>query len=400
MYELRRGEERLDVQPKVLAFLRLLAQNANRTIPKDEILDALWPDVAIAEASLQRIASLARHALTVDDDTELIRTVRGVGYGLMHDVEVRAAPAADTASAAPAGASHTERIDGETASDGTASAVEQEIRFCRTVDGVNVAWARSGTGPPLVRSLGWFTNLEMEWRWPAGRRFWEKLSETRTLVRYDGRGMGLSDTADEFTLETRLRDFEAVVEAAGLDRLAIIGISEGCSVAIRYAARNPERVSHLVLFGTGESSLAPVTSPERIDISRTVRGIMSQAWGNSSPVWSRFMASLFMGTKTTVEMADYFGRMQRASADRETALHYFKTLGKLDVSEDMKNVKAPTLVIHETDDQLSPFWVAREVAARIPDATLEALDGDNHWLLQDDPESNRLRRATEAFLSR
>ena len=156
-YEFLRAGARVDVQPKVWAFLRLLAENAHRVLPKDEILARLWPDVVVAEGSLQRLASLARAAL---GDEAMLRTIRGVGYQLAAEVEV----------------SEEQRAVAETPSERPAPADScQEIRFCRTIDGVNIAWASLGRGPALVRALGWFSNLEYEWAWLHARRFWEML---------------------------------------------------------------------------------------------------------------------------------------------------------------------------------------------------------------------------------
>ena len=127
---------------------------------------------------------------------------------------------------------------------------EQEIRFCTTEDHASIAYASVGTGYPLVRALGWFSHLEVEWEWPAGRRFWERLAHRHRLVRYDGRGIGLSDRdIEEVSLETRVRDLEAVVVAAGVEQFALLGTSEGGATAIIYAARHPDQVSHLILYG-------------------------------------------------------------------------------------------------------------------------------------------------------
>ena len=229
-YEFLRAGERVDVQPKVWAFLRLLAENAHRVLPKDEILARLWPDVVVAEGSLQRLASLARAAL---GDEGMLRTIRGVGYQLAAEVEVK----------------EEQRAISEISERPAPTDSSQEIRFCRTIDGVNIAWASLGRGHALVRALGWFSNLEYEWAWPHARRFWEMLGEGRRLIRYDGRGMGLSDPCSKFAPELRLRDLEAVVSASGERRIDLVGLSEGCASALTYAVRNPARVRRLVLYG-------------------------------------------------------------------------------------------------------------------------------------------------------
>ena len=126
---------------------------------------------------------------------------------------------------------------------------DPEIRYCRTEDGKRIAYAITGEGTPIVRALGWFTHLETEWNSPIGRGFWQRLARDHQLVRYDGRGMGLSKSAEEFTSEGRLKDLEAVVDAAGLDRFALFALSEGARTAVRFAVKHPERITHLVLYG-------------------------------------------------------------------------------------------------------------------------------------------------------
>ena len=402
LFELRRGSVRVEIQPKVFSFLRLMADNARRTLSKDEIFNTLWPDVVVADASLQRIASLARRAVSRDGQDDLISTVRGVGYRLDADVETETPTAqtdADTGAADPdaTSASNTAASMPPTAQSGEPK-FKQEIRFCKTVDGLNIAWAKIGDGTPLVRSLGWFSNIEMEWEWNAGRRFWEKMARRHTLVRYDGRGIGLSDPTTEFSLETRLRDMEAVVDAAELDRFALLGMSEGCSAAIKYASRHPDRVSHLVLCGPPDTTVGGL-SDERREWGEAYLGVLRQAWGGDSPQFSRFMASLYLGADATPEMLDYFDRMQRASADKETAVSYTLTIPSLNVAEEAAGLDVPTLVMHRRKDELVPLEGGRAVATAIPGARFMMLDGSNHWLLLDDPQADAVIEALEQFLS-
>jgi len=130
--------------------------------------------------------------------------------------------------------------------------MDQHIRFCTTSDGVRIAYATVGQGPPLVRVLGWFTHLEVEWENPIWRSFIDGLSRRHFLIRYDGRGMGLSDRdVKDFSPETHVRDLEAVVDAVGSEKVALFGLSQGGPTAIAYTLRHPDRVSHLILYGGG-----------------------------------------------------------------------------------------------------------------------------------------------------
>ena len=379
-FELQRAGRRIDIQPKVWSFLRLLAENAHRVVPKDELLDRLWPDAIVAEGSLQRLARLARVAL---GDERLLRTSRGVGYQLAAEVERRESETEGGPLAfEPASA------------DGGESA--PVIRFCRTVDGVNIAWTAQGRGRAIVRALGWFTNLEYESAWPLARRFWDSLGEGRLLVRYDGRGMGLSDPCSEFSPELRLRDLEAVVDAAEQDRVDLVGLSEGSHTALAYAVRHPERVRRVVIYGPPAGLFLDAT-PELKSLGRVIRELVEAAWGGGSETFGRMLAELFVGQSASTETRDLFDRMQRASTDRETALAYLRAM-LADIRDIASQVRVPVLVVHRRNDAISHFDGAVAAAAIIPGARFVPLDGDNHWPMADDPSAAVLIRTIRDFL--
>jgi len=360
-----------------------LAENAHRLLPKDEILARLWPDVVVAEGSLQRLASLARAAL---GDEALLRTVRGVGYQLAAEVELRG-----DGSGAETDASHRSPAETPPASS------SQVIRYCRTIDGANVAWASFGRGPALVRALGWFSNLEYEWAWPHARRFWELLGEGRRLIRYDGRGMGLSDPCSKFSPELRLRDLEAVIAASGEQRFDLVGLSEGCGSALAFAVRNPSRVRRLVLYGP-PAFLFLETTPELQNLGRVMRELMKAAWGvGGSNVFGGMLAQLFVGQTADSETRELFDRMQRASTDRDTALAYLRAMAA-DAREEARKLSVPTLVVHRRGDAIAPFESAKAAASLIPGARFVPLAGDNHWPMANDPSAPVMIRSITQFL--
>jgi pimeloyl-ACP methyl ester carboxylesterase/DNA-binding winged helix-turn-helix (wHTH) protein len=380
-YELLRAGERVDVQPKVWAFLRLLAENAHRVLKKDEILARLWPDVVVDEGSLQRLASLARQAIGND---ELLRTIRGVGYQLAAEVELGESELAR--ALAPTDAA-------EPAAELPSS---QEIRFCRTVDGVNVAWASLGRGPALVRALGWFSNLEYEWAWPHARHFWETLGEGRRLIRYDGRGMGLSDPCRTFSPELRLRDLEAVVDASGERRVDLVGLSEGCETAVNFAVRHPERVRRVVLYGP-PGPLFLDRSPAQTSLRRVVYELVRASWGSGPSVFGRMLAELFVGLYASPETCELFDRMQRASTDRDTAIAYVENITS-DVRDAARRMSGPPLILHRRDDAVCPFESSKVAASLIPGARFVPLEGDNHWPLAHDASAPAMIRSIRSFL--
>ena len=382
-YELMRAGERIDVQPKVWAFLRLLAENAHRLLTKEEILERLWPDVTVSEASLQRLASLARDAL---GDESLLRTLRGVGYQLAAEVQLQdgeAAGSEDAASPSPVTA------------DTPASS--QVIRFCRTVDHVNIAWASLGRGPALVRALGWFSNLEYEWAWPRARRFWEMLGEGRRLIRYDGRGMGLSDPWKKFSPELRLRDLEAVIAASGERSFDLVGLSEGCGTALTYAVRNPSKVRRLVLYGPPAFLFVEQTE-EMASLGRVMLELLKGAWGGGgSPLFGGMLAQLFVGQSADAGTRELFDRMQRASTDRDTAIAYLRAMAA-DARDEARKLSVPTLVVHRRGDAIAPFEAAKAAAGIIPGARFVPLAGDNHWPMADDSSATAMLRSISQFL--
>jgi serine/threonine protein kinase/alpha-beta hydrolase superfamily lysophospholipase len=282
-------------------------------------------------------------------------------------------------------------------SDDESGHLEQEIRYCTTADDVSIAYATVGEGPPLVRSLGWFTHLEMEWKWQLGREFWERLARRHLLVRYDGRGMGLSETeVEDMGLEKRLLDLEAVVDAAGLERFALMGMSEGGQTAIAYAARHPERVSHLVLYGTFRDNKHLQADREKW---RGLMQLMKSGWGQETPVFRQIFTHLFLGTEASADQIRYFNEMQRASASPETALAFLAATGRVDVLEEAAKIRCPTLVVHRRGDLLVPFEAGRKLAASIPGARFLPMEGDNHWLLLRDPGVEEYAEALESFLA-
>jgi pimeloyl-ACP methyl ester carboxylesterase len=258
--------------------------------------------------------------------------------------------------------------------------VGQEIRFCTTADGARIAYSVIGDGPILVRVLGWFTHLEIEWEWPEMRTFWESLAQTHTVVRYDGRGIGLSDPfLGTFTEETRRFDLEAVLEAIGAKRLALLGISEGGWTAARYAVDCPQRVSHLILYGAycRGARARPGYDPEE---EQALRTLIRKGWGRDTPMFRQIFTSQFFPGDVDLRVTAHFDEMQRTSADPETAARYMESCDSRGDGRDFfARVRVPTLVVHNRDDHVVDFEEGRLLAAVIPEAQLLPLPSDTHF---------------------
>ncbi len=276
--------------------------------------------------------------------------------------------------------------------------MDQQIRFCTTSDGVRIAYATAGQGPPLVRVAGWFTHLEFEWGSPD--RVWrslEPLAENNCIVRYDGRGMGLSDReVEDFSLLSKVRDLEAVVDALSLERFSLLGQSEGGATAIAYTERHPQRLERLILYGpfARRSDLETETGRQTFEAAVT---LMRTGWGQDSPASRQFFTALFMPDADTGAW-QAFTEMQRVSASAETAVAFLTQLVQIDVTSILPRIKVPTLVIHRRGDTAVPFDRGREVASLIPGARFLPLEGRNHAFLLGEVELEKYLEAIGDFV--
>jgi class 3 adenylate cyclase/pimeloyl-ACP methyl ester carboxylesterase len=276
---------------------------------------------------------------------------------------------------------------------------EQQIKFCRSSDGVQIAWSSIGQGPPLVKTGNWMTHLEKDLESPIWRHLWRDLSRDHTLVRYDARGMGLSDWEfDEISFEAWVRDLEAVVDAAGIEKFDLLGISQGCSVAVAYATRHPEQVNRLVLYGGFSlgSNKRP-TSAAIKEQEAAMLTLMRLGWGQENPAFRQLFTSQFM-PDATKEQADWFNDLQRASCSAENAVRYRKTTAEIDVSELLGKVTAPTLVMHARHEARVPFENGRRLAAGIPGARFVELQSRNHLILEHEAAYPRFLEEIRSFL--
>src|SRR5215813_10800585 len=277
--------------------------------------------------------------------------------------------------------------------------MEQEIHFCTTADGVRIAYATAGQGPPFVKAANWLNHLEYDWRSPIWRPFLEEFGRDHLLVRYDERGNGLSDwNVADISFEAFVRDLESVVNVLGLDRFPILGVSQGGPVAIAYAVRHPEKVSHLVLCNSFAQGWARKTvSPQERKLQVAQGMLIKLGWGQDNPAFRQMWTSLYI-PDGTLEQYRWFNEMQKISASPENAFRLIKEMGKIDVTELLPQVKVPTLVIHRRGDAAVPFEDGRRLASAIPGARLVELEGRNHLLLENEPAWPRFVSEVRQFI--
>ena len=276
--------------------------------------------------------------------------------------------------------------------------MQQTIRFCTSRDGVRIAYAVYGSGPPLVKGSHWLTHLEKDWESPVWRHWLEEFGRNHTVIRYDERGSGLSDhDVPEISLDASLGDMEAVVDAVGLDRFALFGMSASGAVSIAYAARHPERVAHLILYGTYALGVALRNDPAAYEEAKLLRSLISVGWGTQNDAFRRVFADLFF-PEGDDEQARWYVDLQRHSTDPETAQRMRESREGIDVLADAASLDIPTLVLHARDDAVIPFEEGRRIASLIKNARFVPLEGRNHILLADEPAWKVFVEEVRAFL--
>jgi pimeloyl-ACP methyl ester carboxylesterase/DNA-binding CsgD family transcriptional regulator len=268
------------------------------------------------------------------------------------------------------------------------TAQEQIVRHAAVGDRT-VAWSAVGSGSPLVVGGWWASHLALNWEDPAFRSFMHALALRHTVIRYDRPGTGLSDRdgPPPMSLDDELATLAGFLAGIEHPRVSLLGASSGSAVAAAYAARFPERVDRLVLYGS-YSRGADIAAPAAQEL---MVSIVEHEWG----LGARVLADVFLPHATAGER-EAFARFQRRSASRETAAAALRAVYRMDAAADLSRVRVPTLVLHRRDDRAIPFALGREVADTVPGATFVELDGDDHfpWL----GESLAVVDAIERFL--
>jgi len=278
--------------------------------------------------------------------------------------------------------------------------MNQTIRFCTTADNVRLAYAVSGEGPPLVMSATWLTHLEHQWHSLAWRPWLDAFSRDYKLLRYDSRGCGLSDrdTAN-LSFETWISDFERVVEAASFRRFSLLGTCQGGPIAIEYAARHPERVSHLVLYSTyARGRLRWTDRPKEVDKARVLLDLTELGWGQENNAFLQVWASAFQPGGTMEHLRSWCDQ-QRAATSAETAVRLLRIGWNVDVRDAARKIRCPVLIVHPDRDAVVPIDEGRFLASLIPDARFVQLDSENHMPLADEPAWPRLLGELRGFLA-
>lgn len=264
--------------------------------------------------------------------------------------------------------------------------MRQRIRYLKAPDGLRLAWAEAGRGPPLVKPANWLTHLEHDWKSPVWRHWMRFFATHFRFIRYDERGSGMTDwDVDDLSSDRWLQDLESVVEAADVQEPAILlGISQGAAIAVAYAAHHPDRVSQLILYGGYARGWASRGQPDTETYYRALLELMGREWSSDNASFRQIFTSRFipMGSE---EQVGWFNDLCRMTTRGDLAVKLMEARGGLDVTGLLPNVRAPTIVLHARDDGVVPLAEGKLIASEIPDATFVELDSANHILLEDEP---------------
>jgi pimeloyl-ACP methyl ester carboxylesterase/DNA-binding winged helix-turn-helix (wHTH) protein len=373
--------------PKDLETLLVLVERAGHIVEKEELLAKVWPGVFIEEGNLARHVFNLRQVLGDREDGRMyIETIPKRGYRFVAPVTMLGPPAVSHGRAG--------------AAQPLGQLPRQEIRFCVTSDGVRLAWASVGSGYPLVKAANWLNHLDFEWESPIWKHWIEQLTQYHRLIRYDERGNGLSDwDVRDMSPELWVRDLETVVDSARVDRFALLGISQGGAVAISYAVRHPERVSHLILHGAYSRGWKNRAASEEFeDERRALLTLVRLNWGKNLPGFSEIIAKRFVPENTSIEHQRWWDDLQRVSTSPGNAARIMEVCDEINVRNLLPSVSVPTIVFQCDRDQIVPAEEGRMLAAEIPNARFVPLSSANHILLADEPAWKIFVRELGAFL--
>lgn len=277
--------------------------------------------------------------------------------------------------------------------------LDREARFCKARDGVRLAYSISGQGSPILRAAHWMSHLSYDWDSPIWRHWIKALSRSNMLVRYDERCNGLSDwNAEDLSFDTMVSDLECVVEAAGLERFTLLGISQSCAISAAYAVRHPERVSGLILYGGYSKGWRARGDAQEIATREALATLMREGWGKSSPMFRQLFSSLFI-KGATPEHFNWMDELQRRTMSPQNAWRLQNAFSQIDVSDLLAKVRVPTIVLHARDDAVAPVESGKTLAAEIPGARFVELDSPNHILLEGEPAFDEFMEHVNAFVA-
>ncbi len=384
--ELRSGARLIAIEPLAFDLLEFLIRHRDRVSSRDDLLAGVWGGRIVSDSAIGARINAARRAIGDDGEQQRwIGTVARKGFQFVGDAREEARSGTPS-SPADAAARPMPIHRG------------QEVAFCRTQDGVNLAVASVGQGLPLVRPSHWMTHVEYDWQSPIRAPLLHFLADRFRFIRYDCRNNGLSDwDVADVSFEALQQDLETVVDALGLRSYALLGMSQGAALAIAHAVRHPERVSKMILCGGFALGHAKRGPRKGLDV-KTFLTLMREGWGDEHSPFQRMLATAFMPNAST-EQIGWLADLQRVASSPENTMRLRSVYDEIDVVDLLPAVLAPTLVVHCRHDKMVPAEEGRRLAASIPNAKLLMLESENHAPQPWEPAWPIFLDAIETFLS-
>lgn len=374
-----RDNEEVRLRGKLFDTLRVLVENAGKLVRKDAFMESVWPDSVVEDNNLDYCISQLRKLF---HPAKYIETVPRHGYRFV----------AEVTTPKPRGrAIQLESV--QQSSD----LPDQQIQFFTTSDRVRIAYTIGGQGPVLVRTIHWLNHLDFEWKNPLQRQWLSEIMQHNMLVRYDQRGSGLSDwNLSDFSFERTVQDFEELVDAARLEKFAILGGCQGAAVGIAYAVRHPERVTRLIINGTFANGW-PAPGPGAQEHLQAMLTLIRSGWGRDNPAFRQLWTTLFRPDVNAAE-ASWLNELQRISASPENAARMMAEFPNIRVLDMLPEVSCPTLVLHSREDGAVPVQEGKLIAARIRGARFIELPSRSHMIAPGDAAWEEFVNEFSAFL--
>lgn len=373
------GTVEVRLRGKLFDTLRVLVENAGKLVRKDALMESVWPDSVVEDNNLDYCISQLRKLF---HPAKYIETVPRHGYRFV----------AEVTSTKPNG-----RLIQLEQAEPPSDIPDQQIQFFTTSDGVRIAYSIGGQGSALVRAIHWLNHLDFEWRTPPRRQWLSSVMQHNTLLRYDQRGSGLSDwNISDFSFERSVRDFEELVDAAGLEKFAISGGCQGAAVGIAYAVRHPERVTKLIINGTFANGW-PAPGPGAQEHLAAMLNLVRSGWGRDNPAFRQLWTTLFRPDADPEEAA-WLNELQRISASPENAARMLAEFPNFKILDMLPEISCPTLVLHSRDDGAVPVQEGKLIAARIRGARFVELASRSHMVAPGEPAWDQLVQEVSAFL--
>jgi pimeloyl-ACP methyl ester carboxylesterase/DNA-binding winged helix-turn-helix (wHTH) protein len=380
--ELRRRGIPIKLEPQVFELIAFFAGNPGRVLSKHDIAQSVWHGRAISDSAISSRINAARRALGDDGTAQrIIKTIHGRGFRF--EVTPQTAPSSTHAEQEVA-----DRLR------------PVEVRYCRTLDGISVAYGETGQGLPLVKAAGFMTHIQYDSEGILFRDWIKSFTKYCRYIRYDERGNGLSDwSIADFSFEKMVADLEAVVDELALERFILLGCSQGASISIAYAHRHPERVAGLVFHGGYAAGWRHSSDATYRDKREALLHLARVCWGDDNPTGRQAYASLFYPDGTPDQHSEFM-KLQRETVTPNNAFRIMDTFAEIDVRNLLPSLRVPALVMHCKDDAVVPMNAGKEIASGIKGARFVVLEGRNHIIQASDPGWTRFTSEIRDFVHR